>query len=156
MSFRLIKFIFVAPPNPAFDSLSVPLSSVLTTHFEQPVFGSNFLAFDIKPARDGGLTEGTKAEVRLKDRGLFQLVAVLEKTRERAIYMKRQADSEADTLRGLFLFISARVTVNRDQLFAALYDSTSAARTPEPIASTSRTPQPPMPEPGELPPGYDA
>ena len=48
------------------------------------------------------MTEGTKAEVRLKDRGLYQLVGVLEKTRERAIYMKRQAESEADTLREWF------------------------------------------------------
>lgn len=85
--------------NDTFDSLSVPLASILSTHFEQPYFGSNYLEFDIKPSPDGRLTDGTKAQIRLKDRGLFQFVSTLEKSRERAIYMKRQMASEADTLR---------------------------------------------------------
>ena len=91
---------FIAPlHNDDLDSLSVPLSSILATNFEQPLFASNFLGFDIKPSANGGLTAGTKAELRLKDRGLFEFVSTLEKTREKAIYMKRQVDSEADTLR---------------------------------------------------------
>ncbi|KAI5117876.1 hypothetical protein M0805_006578 [Coniferiporia weirii] len=129
------RLIFIAPTfNATFDSLSVPLASVLSTSFEQPLFGSNYLTFDIKPSPDGGLTSGTKAEIRLKDRGLFQFVSLLEKSRERAIYMKRQADSDADTL--------------------PLYDSRSAERTPEPmVASSSQAVQG---TPGDAPPGYEA
>ena len=89
----------MAPPNPTFDSLSVPLASIVSTSYEQPVFGSNYLTFEIKPTPDGGLSAGTKAEIRLKDQGIFQFVSSLEKSRERAIYMKRQMESEMDTLR---------------------------------------------------------
>ncbi|KAH9927278.1 uncharacterized protein B0H18DRAFT_1003846 [Fomitopsis serialis] len=76
------------------DSLSVPLLSLLSTKFEQPYFGSNFLTIDLKPSPEGRLTDGTKAEIRLKDKGLFEFVSALEKTRERAIYMKRQTAEE--------------------------------------------------------------
>jgi hypothetical protein len=74
-----------------FDTLSVPLHAILATRFEQPLFGMNYLAFDIKPSPEGGLTDGTKAELRLTDRAMFQFVSMVEKTRERAIYMKRQS-----------------------------------------------------------------
>ncbi|KAJ7667570.1 hypothetical protein DFH06DRAFT_1182892 [Mycena polygramma] len=84
------RFIFTSATDPAFESLSVPLPSILSTKFEQPTFGANYFTFDIKPATDGGLTSGTTAEVRFKDQPMFQFVAILEKTRERAIYMKRQ------------------------------------------------------------------
>ncbi|KAF7354890.1 hypothetical protein MSAN_01403500 [Mycena sanguinolenta] len=84
------RFIFTSASDPAFESLSVPLPSILSTKFEQPTFGSNYFTFDIKPSADGGLTNGTTAEVRFKDQPMFQFVAILEKTRERAIYMKRQ------------------------------------------------------------------
>ncbi|KAH8118794.1 hypothetical protein DFH11DRAFT_701018 [Phellopilus nigrolimitatus] len=128
------RLIFVAPAfNSVFDSLSVPLASILSTSFEQPLFGSNYLAFTIKPSPDGGLTIGTTVEIRLKDRGLFQFVSLLEKSRERAIYMKRQVASEVDTL--------------------PLYDSPSMERTPEPQASTSQAAHDSQ---GELPPGYEA
>lgn len=50
----------------------------------------------MKPANNGGLTEGTKAEVRFKDRAMYSFVSLLEKTRERAIYMRRQAADEVD------------------------------------------------------------
>ncbi|CCM02319.1 uncharacterized protein FIBRA_04411 [Fibroporia radiculosa] len=80
------------------ESLSVSLTSLLTTRFEQPIFGSNSLLVDIKPAPEGGLTDGTKAEIRFKDKGLFEFVGVLEKTRERAVYMKRQMADEHDSL----------------------------------------------------------
>ncbi|KAJ7725065.1 hypothetical protein B0H16DRAFT_1589849 [Mycena metata] len=84
------RFIFTSSSDPAFESLSVPLPSILSTKFEQPTFGANYFTFDIRPAADGGLTNGTTAEVRFKDQAMFQFVATLEKTRERAIYMKRQ------------------------------------------------------------------
>ncbi|KAJ7896000.1 hypothetical protein B0H14DRAFT_2679968 [Mycena olivaceomarginata] len=85
------RFIFTSASDPAyFESLSVPLPSILATKFEQPTFGANYFTFDIKPSADGGLTNGTTAEVRFKDQPMFQFVATLEKTRERAIYMKRQ------------------------------------------------------------------
>ena len=63
--------------------------SVLSIQYQQPYFGSNLIALDIKPAPGGGLTEGTTAELRLKDKGLFELSGALEKSREMALYKKR-------------------------------------------------------------------
>lgn len=57
------------------------------------------MAIDIKPTPGGGLTEGSKAEIRLKDKGLFEFVGSLEKTRERAIYMRRSSCDEEEGLR---------------------------------------------------------
>ncbi|KAI0065868.1 hypothetical protein BV25DRAFT_1868587 [Artomyces pyxidatus] len=82
----------------AFDSLSIPLLSILATKFEQPYLGANYLSVDVKPSPEGGLTDGTKAEFRLKNQGLFQFVSTLEKTRERALYMKRQATEDEENL----------------------------------------------------------
>ncbi|KAG5638077.1 hypothetical protein H0H81_001927 [Sphagnurus paluster] len=96
---RLI-FTSDAGPGTPLDSLSVPLPAILATRFEQPTFAANFLAFDVRPAPAGGLTEGTRAELRFRDRAMFEFVSLLEKTRERAIYMKRQAvEEDADNLR---------------------------------------------------------
>ena len=87
--------------NPSFESLSVPLTALLSTRFEQPTFASNFLAIDIKPAPSGGLTEGTRAEIRMKDKGIFEFASLIDKTRERAVYMKRQqADEECIRIAG--------------------------------------------------------
>jgi hypothetical protein len=85
--------------KPSFDSLSVPLASILSTKFEQPYFGNNFLAFEIKPSADGGLSEGTKAELKFKDQAIFPFVSTLEKMREKALYMKRQALDDEEGLR---------------------------------------------------------
>jgi len=127
------RLIFVGPPsNDAFSSLSIPLPSILSTSFEQPYFGANYLAFEVRPSPDGGLSPGTRAELRFKDRGMFEFVSLLEKTRERAIYMKRQAESEADTL--------------------PLYEG-SEANSAEPSGAATPLVNP---EPGELPPGYEA
>lgn len=104
---RVIQLIFtsLAAPAPSFESLSVPLHAILSTKFEQPYFGANFLAFEIKPSPEGGLAEGTQAEIRLRDRAMFEFVSLLEKTRERAIYMKRQAVTEDEEgLRELHLW----------------------------------------------------
>lgn len=92
----------------ALESLSVPLSSILSTAFEQPMFGANYLTFEIRPSPEGGLVDGTKAEIRFKDQGIFEFVGALEKTRERAIYMKRQKaeEDEEDGLRMWFYFLS--------------------------------------------------
>lgn len=84
----------------------MPLISLLSTKFEQPLFGANCLIVDIKPTTDGGLTQGTRAEIRLKEKGLFEFSATLDKTRERAIYMKRNAADEEDTLRTSFRMTS--------------------------------------------------
>lgn len=73
----------------SFDTFSVQLLSLLSIQYQQPYFGSNYLALDIKPSPGGGLTEGAKAELRLKDKGLFELSGTLEKSRERALYKKR-------------------------------------------------------------------
>ncbi|KAG2013060.1 hypothetical protein CC2G_009996 [Coprinopsis cinerea AmutBmut pab1-1] len=85
------RFIYVPEPNSSFDSLSVPLHAILSTGFHQPTFGSNYLTFELKPSPDGNLTDGTSVEIRFKDRAMFEFVSLLEKTRERAIYMRRQA-----------------------------------------------------------------
>ncbi|KAF8897934.1 hypothetical protein BD779DRAFT_1493010 [Infundibulicybe gibba] len=67
----------------------VPLPNELSiTTIESPTFGSNYLAFDVRPSAGGGLTDGTKVEIRFKDRAMFEF--------ERAIYMKRQAASEEE------------------------------------------------------------
>ncbi|KAK7029408.1 hypothetical protein VNI00_014662 [Paramarasmius palmivorus] len=90
------RFLFTSAPDSSFDSLTVPLPSILSTKFEQPMFGSNYLYFEIKPSSGGGLTDGTNVELRFKNRAMFEFVALLEKTRERAIYMKRQAAQAED------------------------------------------------------------
>ncbi|KAL4251097.1 WW domain-binding protein 2-like protein [Abortiporus biennis] len=94
---RLI-FVSDASPNPSFESLSIPLTSLLSTKFEQPYFGANYLALDVKPTPEGGLTDGTKVEIRFKDKGIFEFASSLDKTRERAIYMKRQQVDEEEGL----------------------------------------------------------
>lgn len=84
--------------NSSFDSLTVPLHAILSTRFAQPTFGPNYFAFEVKPSgpvADSGLSPGTQVEVRFKDRAMFEFVALLEKTRERAIYMKRQAEQDS-------------------------------------------------------------
>ncbi|KAH9854968.1 hypothetical protein C2E23DRAFT_867070 [Lenzites betulinus] len=124
---RLV-FVSDAPAKGAssFDSLSVPLPSLLSTKFEQPAFGQNYLSIEIKATRGGGLVDGARAEVRFKEKGLFEFTNALEKTRERAIYMKRQSADEEDGLRD----------------------------TPGPSGSSSPYP-PPADIPSENPPGYD-
>lgn len=86
-------------PKPSFESLTIPLPSILSTKFEQPYFGPNYLTLDIRPSPEGGLNDGTKAELRFKDKGLFEFVGTLEKTRERAIYMRRQSAEDEEGLR---------------------------------------------------------
>ncbi|KAH9016046.1 hypothetical protein EDB84DRAFT_1524820 [Lactarius hengduanensis] len=79
-----------------FNSLNLPLHSILSTRFEQPYLASNYMSLDIRPSPDGGLTSGTNAEIRLKNQPIFQFVSSLEKTRERAVYMRRQIQDEED------------------------------------------------------------
>ncbi|KAF5365141.1 hypothetical protein D9757_013256 [Collybiopsis confluens] len=90
------RFLFTSSPDSSFDSLTVPLPNILSTRFEQPTFGANYLSFEIKPSTGGGLANGTSAELRFKNQAMFQFVAILEKTRERAIYMRRQAAPDDD------------------------------------------------------------
>ena len=54
------------------------------------MFGSNYLLLEIKPSAEGGLKDGTTAELRLKDQGLYEFAESLGKARERALFMKRQ------------------------------------------------------------------
>ncbi|KAG7447695.1 uncharacterized protein BT62DRAFT_947825 [Guyanagaster necrorhizus] len=92
------RVLFISKPKSSFESLSVPLHSILSTKFMQPTFGANYLTFEAKPAPEGGLKTGTEVEVRFKGQAMFQFVALLEKTRERAIYMKRQMAQDEDVL----------------------------------------------------------
>lgn len=69
------------------------------------MFGSNYLLLEIKPSAEGGLKNGTTVEIHLKDQGIFEFVGSLEKTRERALFMKRQkAHEEAEE--GLRAFLT--------------------------------------------------
>ncbi|ETW84219.1 hypothetical protein HETIRDRAFT_146807 [Heterobasidion irregulare TC 32-1] len=94
------RLIFVVPSaHPSsFESLSIPLHSLISTKFQQPMLGANYLSLEIKPSPEGGLRDGTKADIRLRDQGLFQFVSMLEKTRERVIYMRRQALEDEENL----------------------------------------------------------
>ncbi|KAN0097588.1 hypothetical protein V8E55_002034 [Tylopilus felleus] len=82
----------------SFKSLTIPLPSILSSKFEQPIFGANYLAIGVKPTPEGGLTVGTTLEIRFVDMGIFRFVSILEKTRERAIYMKRQLMEDEEHL----------------------------------------------------------
>lgn len=53
----------------------------------------------VKPTPDGGLTDGTTLEIRFVNTGMFKFVSILEKTRERAIFMKRQLVEDEEHLR---------------------------------------------------------
>lgn len=103
-----LQFLFAADPGNSFESLTVPLHAILTTRFEQPTFGSNYLSFGVKPSPEGDLTDGTSVEVRFKDRAMFEFVSLLEKARERAIYMKRQLAEEDEGLREC-IFVVLRI-----------------------------------------------
>jgi hypothetical protein len=68
---------------------------MISTNFQQPLLGSNFLSISISPSPDGGLTYGTKAEVRCSG-PLFAFAAALDKTRERAVEAMRNHDPELE------------------------------------------------------------
>lgn len=123
-------------PDSSFDSLTVPLPAILSTRFEQPTFGPNYFAFQVKPSgpvADSGLSAGTQVEVRFKDRAMFEFVALLEKTRERAIYMKRQVSEEA---------------LREYPINCSIMSPTIAATYTSPVESSS--------VPADNPPGYEA
>lgn len=92
------QLIFVARSdlraNPSFESLTIPLESILSCKFEQPFFGSNYVALGIKPSEGGRLPDGTTVEIRSHHSGLHSFVCILEKTRERAVYMRHSLDDE--------------------------------------------------------------
>jgi len=125
------RLVFAIPPGvqtQSLQSLSIPLLSILSASYEQPMFGANYISFEIKPSPDGGLTKGTKAEIRLSDRGILQFWEVLQKPRERAIYERRSMALEEEE--GLPLYTS-------------------------PVATGSSTPMA-WRAPSENPPGYEA
>jgi len=82
--------------NSSFDSFSVLLHGIISTQFNQPTFSANYLSMELKPANGGGLSEGTKCEVRFKDQPLLPFVNTLEKSRERAVYRSRTAMFDDD------------------------------------------------------------
>ncbi|KAL7282680.1 hypothetical protein ACG7TL_004154 [Trametes sanguinea] len=125
----------------SFDSLTVPLTAIISTQFEQPRFAGNYLAIEIKASPGGGLVDGTRAEIRFKDKGIFEFTSVLEKTRERAIYMKRQSADEEEGLPPSWVLIMRAVVC------------TAAYTTPGP--SGASTPYAAGDVPDENPPGYE-
>lgn len=68
---------------------------MISTSFQQPLLGSNFLLVSVSPSPEGGLTDGTKAEVRSSGR-LFEFAAALDKTRERVVEAMRTRDPELE------------------------------------------------------------
>jgi hypothetical protein len=68
---------------------------MVSTNFQQPLLASNFLVVTISPSPQGGLTDGTKAELRCSGR-LFEFAAALDKTRERAVEAMRNQDPELE------------------------------------------------------------
>ncbi|KAF8592201.1 hypothetical protein K439DRAFT_1400990 [Ramaria rubella] len=137
------RLIFVGsstPGEPTFESLSIPLASLLSTSFIQPTFAANYLAIDIKPAPGGGLTQGTKAEIRLKDQAMFGFVSALEKVRGRALFMKRESALEDEL-----------PVYSSPSTFAG--SSGGASRSLPPV-STSVSASANVP--ADAPPGYDA
>ena len=68
---------------------------MISTNFQQPLLGSNFLALSISPSPEGGLTNGTVAEIRCSGR-LFEFAAALSKTREHAVEAMRNVDPELE------------------------------------------------------------
>ncbi|OBZ73576.1 hypothetical protein A0H81_05993 [Grifola frondosa] len=53
---------------PAFELLSISLTSLVWKKSEQPRFGANYLVVDVRPTPDDGLTEGTRVEVHPEGR----------------------------------------------------------------------------------------
>ncbi|CAE6432473.1 hypothetical protein ACGC1H_000374 [Rhizoctonia solani] len=78
-------------PTTKLETLSLPWVSVLSTSFVQPYFAANYLVMDIRPAEGGGLALGTKVEVRLTDRGMFEFINMVESVRSTAIERAREA-----------------------------------------------------------------
>ncbi|KAG8683866.1 hypothetical protein FRC11_012963 [Ceratobasidium sp. 423] len=78
-------------PTTKLESLSLPWVYVLSTSFVQPYFAANYLAMDVRPAEGGGLALGTKAEVRLTDRGMFEFIGMVDGIRSKAIERAREA-----------------------------------------------------------------
>ncbi|KAH7887500.1 hypothetical protein F5I97DRAFT_1935616 [Phlebopus sp. FC_14] len=84
--------------QPSFESITVLLERILSTKFEQPFFGANYLAMTIRPSPNGGLTDGTTVEIRFLNQPLFQFVGTLTKTREMVIAMKKQLLDDEENL----------------------------------------------------------
>jgi len=118
--------------NSSFDSFSVLLHGILSTQFNQPTFSANYLSMELKPANGGGLSEGTKCEVRFKDLPLLPFVNTLEKSRERAVY---------------------RI---RDAMFDDDLPTYSSSGSPRPQIAENIPPANPPAMGMEAPPGYDA
>lgn len=132
---------------PSFESLSVPHPALLSTKFEQPRFGANYLSLEIRASPGAGLVDGTRAEIRLKDKGMFEFASALEKTRERAIYMKRQSAEDEDGLR------KSQFICGGGRLSLITVVCAAAYSTPGPSGASS--PYVPADIPSENPPGYD-
>ncbi|KAF9238793.1 hypothetical protein BU15DRAFT_75016 [Melanogaster broomeanus] len=87
-----------ADSNSTLKSLTVPLSSILSSKYEQPIFGANYLVLTVKPTPDGGLTEGTTLEIRFVNTPMFSFVKALEHTRAKAIFLKRRSMEDEENL----------------------------------------------------------
>jgi WW domain-binding protein 2 len=101
LRYPLPQFIFISDVSktgkaaPPFESLSVPLTSIISTSFQQPLLGSNTLVMTVSASPEGGLTDGTKVEVRCSGR-LFEFAAALDKTREHVVEAMRNQDQELE------------------------------------------------------------
>jgi hypothetical protein len=155
------KLIFVGPEKSEIQSLSIPLHQIMSSKFEQPMFGANYLVLGIAPSPEGGLTRGTTAEVRFKEEALFGFVRTLEKTREHAIETRHNNQAAADEADGLrTCSLSPLGHGSADLLRTAAYSSgQGASSSSAPPAASAASPTfsgAPPPPPNEAPPGYDA
>lgn len=85
-------------------------------------------------------------EVRFRDRAMFEFVSLLEKARERAIYMKKQPEEDDETLRMLTIYAPMNPFELINGLNIASYSTPAAGSSTVSIVGGV---------PVENPPGYD-
>lgn len=71
---------------------------MLQSEFKQPFFSGNYLSLNVHPVSGGGLPGPTTVEIRFHDQGLFGFVELVDKLRNTAIALRREA-REANILR---------------------------------------------------------
>ena len=86
----------------------------------------------------------------MKDRGLFEFVSTLEKSRERAIYQKRDAENQEEGLRECFFRRCEPFIIDNRKI--ASYEPEHQSHAGPSTATYSVAPD----GSNDLPPGYDA
>jgi len=133
-------------PNTArpFKSFTGLYQSILSTKYEQPWWGGNYISFSLIPTPDGGLTGGAGAvvncELRVDGGGLFQFCSAFQNEIERA----RQRKLDAGTLRKLGFCFTLDFS---DIRCTAVYTTSTAPPVNPALVSEASAPS-------DLPPAY--